>query len=150
MRPGSPPLTDGICITSAAAAATRRDTVAVANVVSCLGLFVALGSSAVAASPLSKNSVGTKQLKKNAVTTAKIKKEAVTAAKVKNGTMTGRRSLQGLGGSRTETVSFQLPPGYRPGSGKLVKIPVYCVSGTCSAPGIGVARIPWTGGVSGI
>jgi hypothetical protein len=72
-----------------------------ANVVSCLALFVALGSGAVAASQLGKNSVGTKQLKKNAVTKAKIKKnavttakvssQAITAAKVKTGTLTGNQ-----------------------------------------------------------
>lgn len=60
-----------------------------ANVVSCLALFIALGSGAYAASHLGKNSVGAKQLKKNAVTTAKVKNEAITGAKVKKGTLTG-------------------------------------------------------------
>ena len=53
--------------------------------------------------------------------------------------------FKGLVEAGTETVIFQLPPGYRPRSGKLVTIPVYCISGTCSAPGIGVARIFGTG-----
>lgn len=66
-----------------------RPRITFANVVSCLALFVALGSGAYAATQLPKNSVGPKQIKKNAVTTAKIKKQAVTAAKVKNGTLTG-------------------------------------------------------------
>jgi hypothetical protein len=69
-----------------------------ANVISCLALFVALGSGAVAASHLGKNSVGPKQLKKNAVTTAKIKNEAITGAKVKKGSLTGTQiNLSTLG-----------------------------------------------------
>ncbi len=49
--------------------------------------------------------------------------------------------FKGLVEAGTETVIFQLPPGYRPRSGKRVTIPVNCISGSCSAPGIGVARI---------
>ncbi len=66
-----------------------RPQITFANVVSCLALFVALGSGAYAATHMSKNSVGARQLKKNAVTTQKLKNEAVTAAKVKRGTLTG-------------------------------------------------------------
>jgi hypothetical protein len=66
-----------------------RPQITFANVVSCLALFVALGSGAYAATHLPKNSVGARQLKKNAVSTAKIKNEAVTAVKVKGGTLTG-------------------------------------------------------------
>jgi hypothetical protein len=53
-----------------------------ANVVSCLALFIALGSGAYAATQLPKNSVGPKQLKRNAVTTLKIRNGAVTGAKI--------------------------------------------------------------------
>ncbi len=67
----------------------RRPQITFANVVSCLALFVALGSGAYAATHLPKNSVGARQLKKNAVTTLKLRNEAVTAAKVKGGTLTG-------------------------------------------------------------
>jgi hypothetical protein len=60
-----------------------RPRITFANVVSCLALFVALGSGAYAAGHLPKNSVGTKQLKKNAVTTKKINNNAVTLKKIK-------------------------------------------------------------------
>jgi hypothetical protein len=53
-----------------------------ANLVSCLALFLALGSGAYAAVELPKNSVGPKQLRKNSVTTVKIRKGAVTGAKI--------------------------------------------------------------------
>jgi hypothetical protein len=49
--------------------------------------------------------------------------------------------LKGLVQAGTEAVIFQLPRGYRPRSGKMLHIPVYCKSGSCSAPGIAVARI---------
>jgi hypothetical protein len=56
-----------------------------ANVVSCLALFVALGSGAYAATQLPKNSVGTKQLKKGAVTAAKVKSGSLLASNFKSG-----------------------------------------------------------------
>ncbi|MGI8411581.1 MAG: hypothetical protein ACR2QA_03615 [Solirubrobacteraceae bacterium] len=52
-----------------------------ANVVSLIALFVALGGTAVAAR-VAANSVGTRQLKDQSVTTSKIKDNAVTGAKV--------------------------------------------------------------------
>jgi hypothetical protein len=62
-----------------------------ANVVSCLALFVALGSGAYAATQLPKNSVGTKQLKKNSVTKAKIKQNSVVTAKIGGNAVTGAK-----------------------------------------------------------
>ena len=53
--------------------------------------------------------------------------------------------FKGLVEAGDETVIFQLPPGYRPASGKVVKVPVHCVSGSCLSPGIGVARIYGSG-----
>jgi hypothetical protein len=50
-----------------------------ANVVSCIALFVALGSGAYAATQLPKNSVGSKQIKKNAVKSAKVKDRSLKA-----------------------------------------------------------------------
>jgi hypothetical protein len=66
-----------------------------ANVVSCLAVFVALGSGAYAATQLPKNSVAAKQIKKNAITTAKIKNEAVTEAKIKNEAVTAAKVKKG-------------------------------------------------------
>lgn len=56
-----------------------------ANVISCLALFVALGSGAYAATQLPKNSVGPKQIKKNAVNGAKVKDRSLGAVDFKEG-----------------------------------------------------------------
>ena len=66
-----------------------RPEITFANVVSCLALFVALGSGAYAATHLPKNSVGTKQLKGGAVTKQKVRKDAINGPKVKNNSLTG-------------------------------------------------------------
>lgn len=59
----------------------------VANVLSCIALFVALGGSAFAAVKLNAGQVKAVNIAKQAVTNAKIKKEAVTSGKIKNGTV---------------------------------------------------------------
>lgn len=57
----------------------------VANVLSCIALFVALGGSAYAAVKLKPNQVKAVNIAKQAVTNAKIKTQAVTSGKIKNG-----------------------------------------------------------------
>lgn len=57
----------------------------VANVLSCIALFVALSASAVAATKLSAGQVKTVNIAPQAVTNAKIKTQAVTSGKIKNG-----------------------------------------------------------------
>jgi hypothetical protein len=59
----------------------------VANVLSCIALFVALGGSAFAAVKLNAGQVKAVNIAKQAVTNAKIKREAVTSGKIKNGTI---------------------------------------------------------------
>lgn len=59
----------------------------VANVLSCIALFVALGGSAFAAVKLNAGQVKAVNIAKQAVTNAKIKKQAVTSGKIKNGTV---------------------------------------------------------------
>lgn len=56
----------------------------VANVLSCLALFVALGGSAYAATKLSAGQVKTVNIANQAVTNPKIKTQAVTSGKIKN------------------------------------------------------------------
>jgi trimeric autotransporter adhesin len=56
----------------------------VANVLSCIALFVALGGAAYAVSPLAKKSVKTKHLANGAVTTMKLRNGAVSTAKLRN------------------------------------------------------------------
>ena len=58
-----------------------------ANVMSTIGVFLALGGVSYAALHLPKNSVGNKQIRKSAVSASKIKKNAVSASKVKNGSL---------------------------------------------------------------
>ncbi len=94
-----------------------RPQITFANVVSCLALFVALGSGAYAATHLPKNSVSAKQLKKNAVSTAKIKNEAVTAAKVKVGTLTGTQINASTLGTVPRAQSAQLADALAPSEG---------------------------------
>jgi hypothetical protein len=69
-----------------------RPQLSFANVVSCVALFIALGSSAYAATQLAKNSVGAKQLKKEAVTPAKLSKASKT-------TLTGAKGDPGAPGA---------------------------------------------------
>jgi len=57
----------------------------VANVLSCMALFVALGGVAYAAVKIPPNAVKTRNIANQAVTNAKIKREAVTSGKIKNG-----------------------------------------------------------------
>lgn len=56
----------------------------VANVLSCLALFVALGGSAYAATKLSAGQVKTVNIANQAVSNPKIKTQAVTSGKIKN------------------------------------------------------------------
>ena len=57
----------------------------VANVLSCIALFVALGGTAFAAAKLSAGQVKAVNIAPQAVTNAKIKTQAVTSGKIKNG-----------------------------------------------------------------
>lgn len=57
----------------------------VANVLSCIALFVALGGTAVATMHIGKGEVKAVNIAKQAVTNAKIKQQAVTSGKIKNG-----------------------------------------------------------------
>jgi hypothetical protein len=59
----------------------------VANVLSCIALFVALGGTAFAAMKLAPNQVKAVNIAPQAVTNAKLKREAVTSGKIKNGTV---------------------------------------------------------------
>jgi hypothetical protein len=57
----------------------------VANILSCMALFIALGGTAYAAVKLKPNQVKAVNIAKQAVTNAKIKTQAVTSGKIKNG-----------------------------------------------------------------
>ncbi|HET9678197.1 MAG TPA: hypothetical protein VFP21_11920 [Solirubrobacterales bacterium] len=57
----------------------------VANVLSCIALFVALGGAAYAAVKIPTNAVKARNIAPQAVTNAKIKTQAVTSGKIKNG-----------------------------------------------------------------
>jgi hypothetical protein len=57
----------------------------VANVISCLALFVALSGVAVAAGKIGTGAVKATNLAKEAVTNPKLKKQAVTSGKIKDG-----------------------------------------------------------------
>jgi trimeric autotransporter adhesin len=63
----------------------------VANVLSCIALFVALSGAAYAATAVTKNSVKAKSIAKGAVTTPKLRNGAVTNAKLANGAVTGAK-----------------------------------------------------------
>jgi hypothetical protein len=73
----------------------RRPPTAVANVLSALALFVALGGAAYAATALPKNSVKTKSIANGAVTTAKLRNGAVTGAKLRNGAIATGKLVNG-------------------------------------------------------
>lgn len=62
----------------------------VANVLSCIALFVALGGSAFAAVKLNAGQVKAVNIARQAVTNAKIKREAVTSGKIKNGSVNAK------------------------------------------------------------
>jgi trimeric autotransporter adhesin len=71
----------------------------VANVLSCIALFVALSGAAYAATTIAKKSVKTRHLAKGAVTTQKLRNGAVTAAKLRNGAVIGAKIAAGAVGS---------------------------------------------------
>lgn len=64
---------------------TLKRHLTVANVLSCIALFVALSGAAYAAVKIPVNGVKTKNIAPQAVTNPKIKREAVTSGKIKNG-----------------------------------------------------------------
>ncbi len=73
-----------------------------ANVMSTLGVFIALGGVGYAAVQLPTNSVGPAQIKKNAVTGSKVRNSSLTGADVRNGSLTAKDfsgSVQGAQGS---------------------------------------------------
>ena len=76
-----------------------RRHLSVANVLSCMALFVALGGAAYAATTIAKKSVKTRHLAKGAVTTQKLRNGAVTAAKLRNGAVIGAKVAPGAIGS---------------------------------------------------
>ncbi len=75
-----------------------RKHLTVANVLSCMALFVALSGVAYAAA-LGKNAVKTKNIANGAVTTAKLRNGGVTTAKLRNGAVNGAKVAPGSIGS---------------------------------------------------
>ncbi len=71
----------------------------VANVISCIALFVALSGATYAATTASKNSVKAKSIAKGAVTKPKLRNGAVTMAKIRNGAVNGIKIAPGAVGS---------------------------------------------------
>lgn len=67
----------------------------VANVLSCMALFVALSGAAYAANTLKKNQVKATNIAKEAVTNPKLKNAAVTAGKLKNGSVISAKLANG-------------------------------------------------------
>jgi hypothetical protein len=79
----------------------------VANVLSCLALFMAISGVAYAAT-LGKNSVKAKNIAKGAVTTPKLKNGAVTAAKLRNGAVIGSKiANEAVGASKLAPASVR-------------------------------------------
>jgi hypothetical protein len=76
-----------------------RRHLSVANVLSCIALFVALSGAAYAATTASKNSVKAKSIAKGAVTTPKLRNGAVTTPKIRNGAVIGTKIAAGAVGS---------------------------------------------------
>jgi hypothetical protein len=68
-----------------------RKHLTVANVLSCVALFVALSGAAFAATTLGRKSVKTQNLANGAVTTFKLRGGAVTNLKLRNGAVTGAK-----------------------------------------------------------
>jgi hypothetical protein len=66
---------------------TLKRHLSVANVLSCIALFVALGGAAYAAVKIPPNAVKARNIAPQAVTNAKLKTQAVTSGKIKNGTV---------------------------------------------------------------
>ena len=71
-----------------------RKHLTVANVLSCMALFIALSGVAYAAT-LGKNAVKTKNIANGAVTTAKLRNGGVTTAKLRNGGVTTAKLRNG-------------------------------------------------------
>ncbi len=84
-----------------------RRTVSYANVMSTLGVFIALGGTSYAVAKLPKNSVDSAQLKAGAVTNAKLAPNAVTRDKLAADALSagprGPRGEQGPGGTTGST-----------------------------------------------
>jgi hypothetical protein len=76
-----------------------RKHLTVANVLSCIALFVALSGAAYAATTAAKNSVKAKSIAKGAVTTPKLRNGAVTNPKLRNGAVTGAKIANATIGS---------------------------------------------------
>jgi hypothetical protein len=78
----------------------RKPQTAVANVLSCIALFLALSGAAYAAKmTLGKKSVKTQNLANAAVTTAKLRNGAVTTGKIRNGAITTPKIADGAVGA---------------------------------------------------
>lgn len=71
----------------------------VANVLSCVALFVALSGAAYAAGAIGNKSVKTRHLGNGSVTTRKLRNGAVTAAKIRNGAVIGTKIATGAVGA---------------------------------------------------
>jgi hypothetical protein len=71
----------------------------VANVISCIALFVALSGATYAATTAAKNSVKAKSIAKGAVTAPKLRNSAVTMPKIRNGAVIGTKIAPGAVGS---------------------------------------------------
>lgn len=69
-----------------------------ANVMSTLGVFIALGGTSYAVTQLPRNSVGSNQLKSNSVTSAKIRDRAVRRADLAPSARVGSRGPRGATG----------------------------------------------------
>ncbi len=67
----------------------------VANLLSCIALFVALGGAAYAAGSLTQKSVKTQHLANGSVTVQKLRNGAVTNPKLRNGAVTGAKIAPG-------------------------------------------------------
>jgi hypothetical protein len=78
---------------------TLKRHLSVANVLSCMALFVALSGAAYAASSIAKKSVKTRHLGNGAVTTLKLRNGAVTMPKIRNGAVVGVKIAPGAVGS---------------------------------------------------
>lgn len=67
----------------------------VANLISCIALFVALSSVAYAATNLARNSVKPRHIARGAVTTPKLRNGAVTTPKLRNGAVVATKIAPG-------------------------------------------------------
>jgi hypothetical protein len=97
-----------------------RNHLSSAHLIAIVALFVALGSTSVAAIALTKNSVGAKQIKKDAVRASEIKSRAVGTSEVRDGALLaqdfragqlpagakGDKGLKGDTGDTGDTGSF--------------------------------------------